>query len=475
MRKRIYILITFLIIIIPFYVSAEEAGNLKISCGSSTIKAGETINCTITGKANKEFTNLHANINLSENLKMVSFNANSNWLKMENTTENVDENIDVVTDDADPISSDFTIGTLKVKAKDGVTAKNETISLTSIMFSYDWTDYQIPDATTSIRIPSNNNSLSSIKVNDDGKFFDENKTSFDLTNESETVNIVVTTKDGKAKVKGDGQQKLNYGKNTLKIEVTAEDGSKKVYTLNINRPDSRSKENYLLDFGFLNHDIKFDKNKTEYELIVENNISKMGLFISDTKSSIPRTDMFSNALIIDGTKINLSKKAIDVKYVLNDIDLLKKIMELDVYYGTVQKAEKKCNDDKKECSYYKDGELVGKTIDKDSYNEEFVYMNNELITYYSNSDDPKNDFGIFVFEDLKIGTNSLKVKVIAENGDERVYTFNIIRKDADGKVTDNDIMPPQTGNTIYVIAVIMLVLSFGVGIYFYTKKIKNTI
>ena len=47
--------------------------------------------------------------------------------------------------------------------------------------------------------------------------------------------------------------------------------------------------------------------------------------------------------------------------------------------------------------------------------------------------------------------------------------------DADGKVADNDIMPPQTGNTIYVIAVIMLVLSFGVGIYFYTKKFKNKI
>ena len=63
-------------------------------------------------------------------------------------------------------------------------------------------------------------------------------------------------------------------------------------------------------FGFLNHDIKFDKNKTEYELIVENNISKIGVFSSETKSSIPRTDMFSNALIIDGTKINLSKKGV---------------------------------------------------------------------------------------------------------------------------------------------------------------------
>lgn len=472
MRKRIYILITFLIMIIPFYVSAEEAGNLKISCGSSTIKAGETINCTITGKANKEFTNLHANINLSENLKMVSFDANSNWFKMDNTTENDDGNIDVVTDDADPISSDFTIGTLKVKAKDGVTAKNETISLTSITFSYDWTDYQIPDATTSIRIPSNNNSLSSIKVNDDGKFFDENKTSFDLTNESETVNIVVITKDSKAKVKGAGQQKLNYGKNTLKIEVTAEDGSKKVYTLNINRPDSRSKENYLLDFGFLNHDIKFDKNKTEYELIVENNISKMGVFISKTKSSIPKTDMFSNVLFIDGTKASVSDNT-DNNITLNGIDLDKKMQELVGDYFDSSSLERKCNDDETECSYYTDGELVYKWIEKDSFGSETYYKDGIPIFYgYGDADEY---YDLFVLDDLKVGTNSLKYKVIAENGDERVYTFNIIRKDADGKVADNDIMPPQTGNTIYVIAVIMLVLSFGVGIYFYTKKFKNKI
>ena len=458
--------------IIPFYVSAEEAGNLKISCGSSTIKAGETINCTITGKANKEFINLHANINLSENLKMVSFDANSNWFKMDNTTENDDGNIDVVTDDADPISSDFTIGTLKVKAKDGVTAKNETISLTSITFSYDWTDYQIPDATTSIRIPSNNNSLSSIKVNDDGKFFDENKTSFDLTNESETVNIVVTTKDNKAKVKGDGQQKLNYGKNTFKIEVTAEDGSKKVYTLNITRPDSRSKENYLLDFGFLNHDIKFDKNKTEYELIVENNISKMGVFISKTKSSIPKTDMFSNVLFIDGTKASVSDNT-DNNITLNGIDLDKKMQELVGDYFDSSSLERKCNDDETECSYYTDGELVYKWIEKDSFGSETYYKDGIPIFYgYGDADEY---YDLFVLDDLKVGTNSLKYKVIAENGDERDYTFNIIRKDADGKVVDNDIMPPQTGNTIYVIAVIMLVLSFGVGIYFYTKKFKNKI
>ena len=454
--------------ILPFYVSAESTGSVNISCSPSTIKSGETTSCTITGKTDNDVSSISMGIKLSENLEAVEFKPNSTWLGDDISNGK----IDIYTNSGDPVKSEFTIGTLKIKAKDGVIAKDESLTLTSNVFYHDRAEYKIPDATTSIRIPSNNNSLSSIKVNDDGKFFDENKTSFDLTIKSDTANIVVTTKDGKAKVKGDGRQKLNYGKNTFKIEVTAEDGSKKVYTLNINRPDSRSKENYLLDFGFLNHDIKFDKNKTEYELIVENNISKMGVFSSETKSPIPKTDMFSNVLFIDGTKVSVSDN-VNINITLNGIDLDKKMQELGdyLYNSDASSLEEKCNDDKTECLAYKDGELFGKYIDKGGT----YYKNGIPISYFYEDGDGNTLYNLYVFDDLKVGTNSLKYKVIAENGDKRVYTFNIIRKDADGKVVDNDIMPPQTGNTIYVIAVIMLVLSFGVGIYFYTKKFKNKI
>ena len=468
MKKRIYVIITFIMMILPFYVSAESTGSVNISCSPSTIKSGETTSCTITGKTDNDVSSISMGIKLSENLEAVEFKPNSTWLGDDISNGK----IDIYTNSGDPVKSEFTIGTLKIKAKDGVIAKDESLTLTSNVFYHDRAEYKIPDATTSIRIPSNNNSLSSIKVNDDGKFFDENKTSFDLTNESDIANIVVTTKDGKAKVKGDGQQKLNYGKNTFKIEVTAEDGSKKVYTLNINRPDSRSKENYLLDFGFLNHDIKFDKNKTEYELIVENNISKMGVFSSETKSPIPKTDMFSNVLFIDGTKVSVSDN-VNINITLNGIDLDKKMQELGdyLYNFDASSLEEKCNDDKTECLAYKDGELFGKYIDKGGT----YYKNGIPISYFYEDGDGNTLYNLYVIDDLKVGTNSLKYKVIAENGDERTYTFNIIRKDADGKVADNDIMPPQTGNTIYVIAVIMLVLSFGVGIYFYTKKFKNKI
>ena len=454
--------------ILPFYVSAESTGSVNISCSPSTIKSGETTSCTITGKTDNDVSSISMGIKLSENLEAVEFKPNSTWLGDDISNGK----IDIYTNSGDPVKSEFTIGTLKIKAKSGVIAKDESLTLTSNVFYHDRAEYKIPDATAAIRIPSNNNSLSSIKVNSDGTFFDENKTSFDLTIKSETANIVVTTKDSKAKVKGNGQQKLNYGKNTFKIEVTAEDGSKKVYTLNINRPDSRSKENYLLDFGFLNHDIKFDKNKTEYELIVENNISKMGVFSSETKSSTPKTDMFSNVLFIDGTKVSV-RDNVNINITLNGIDLDKKMQELGdyLYNFDASSLEEKCNDDKTECLAYKDGELFGKYIDKGRT----YYKNGIPISYFYEDGDGNTLYNLYVIDDLKVGTNSLKYKVTAENGDERTYTFNIIRKDADGKVVDNDIMPPQTGNTIYVIAVIMLVLSFGVGIYFYTKKIKNTI
>ena len=160
--------------------------------------------------------------------------------------------------------------------------------------------------------------------------------------------------------------------------------------------------------------------------------------------------MFSNVLFIDLSHIDFDDSAGE-NTKLNGIDLDERCDEINDYLDDVNHSsdEEKCNADKTECSYYKDG----------------------IPIYY----EYKDAYQLFVLDDLKVGTNSLKYKVIAENGDGRVYTFNIIRKDADGKVVDNDIMPPQTGNTIYVIAVIMLVLSFGVGIYFYTKKIKNTI
>lgn len=61
---------------------------------------------------------------------------------------------------------------------------------------------------------------------------------------------------------------LEYGDNEVKIEVTSENGSKGVYTLTINREDSRDNNNYLSDIELSSGKILFDKETLSYNVKV---------------------------------------------------------------------------------------------------------------------------------------------------------------------------------------------------------------
>ena len=465
MRKKIFSIITFIIMILPFYVNADT-GNITISCNPSAIKAGNTTECTINGKTDNEITSIDTTINLSDNLEIVSFTPQSSW----QGNDLSDKKISVYREE--PVKSDFIIGLLTLKAKDNVTNKDEKITLSNTTFSHDEEEYEIVDASANIRIPSSNNNLSSIKVNGDDAFFSKNKTSFDIELKDSTANIVVTKEDSKAKVTGDGTKNLNYGKNTYNIVVTAEDGTKKTYTLNITRPDSRSKENYLLDFNFVNYDIGFDKNKTSYELTIDNKESNLCFMILDGKNRIGNK-LSECLLFVDG---DISAKAKVGDFIFNGDSIYEVFEIIEEYLSSIESAEEKCNDHETECSYYLNNELVRVVKDNDEYYEDIVYKNNKILYMeYSGyaEDDHIDHIVILNVADIKVGSNTLEYKVIAENGDERVYTFKINRKDKDGKVVENDVMPPPTGNIIYIIVAVLLVLSLCSGIYFYRKKNKS--
>lgn len=79
------------------------------------------------------------------------------------------------------------------------------------------------------------------------------------------------------------------------------------------------------------------------------------------------------------------------------------------------------------------------------------------------------------FGDLKVGENTFNVVVVAENGDERTYTFTINRKDKDNKLlTDKELDNlPSTGSTLIIIVSVILVISLGVTIYFLYKRNKG--
>lgn len=428
MRKNLIILITFIIFILPIRVGAST-GNISISCEPSTLKVGDTAKCTVTGSSTNEIMDVSAVIKLSNNLVMTSFELNDMWEGSDFDTGK----IDIYTKSGDPVKDSFNIGTLNIKVKEGVVNSNESVSLTDIEFTYDNNEYAIDDASCNVRVPNNVNTLTSLTVSGATFTFKEDTTSYDIEVDSDSTTISATRKDEESYVTGDtGTKSLEYGNNTFTITVTAEDGSKKNYTLNITRPDKRSKENNLLSFEFNGYDIKFNKEKTEYSLELENTISRIGFCDEDSKKV--------NMLCINEEIIKVSDKAYSVIY-LNDVDLDDKYIKID------EKIIEECDDDN--CVYHLDTEVVGKT------------------------DGEKEEWYIPVSE-LKVGENVLKVVVTAENETEKTYTFTINRKDAKGNLVEDEINKNNsTGDSLIIVIVVVAVIALGVTVYIFMRRGKD--
>lgn len=247
-------------------------------------------------------------------------------------------------------------------------------------------------------------------------------------------------------------------------------------------------EVYIEKFGFIGYDIGFDKNKTSYDLTVENNVKKLGIFNNAGEIKVEKTSILSNYLVIIEELEDVSEEAVEIKYKLNGNEIdVKKIkddnLECIEYITRTESATTDCNYDSSECYRYIDKKLVYSSVDNKNGYYQTYYKDGEVI-FISIINDNDNDIDVNMIGDLKEGTNTLEATIINEDEDsenykaEKAYTFNITRKASDGKgVTggkpsqeDKDELPPPTGNATYVVAIIMLVLSFGVGIYAYYKK-----
>lgn len=429
MRKSLFILLMAIVVILPSKVWAA-VGSVSISCAPATVKAGESFECNITGISDVEIMDVSAEIYLDDNLTMVSFELNDIWEGSDFDTGK----IDIYTKSGEPVKSEFNIGTMSVKVKDGVVNTVETVRLRNVEFTYDKNEYIIDNATAYIRVPNNVNTLASLTVSGATFTFDENITIYNLVVDAESTTIIAAGKDDKAKVIGDvGNKLLNYGLNTFTITVTAEDGSKKNYILNITRPDNRSKENNLLSFEFNGYNIEFDKDITEYSLELEHDASRIGFCDKDSKKD--------DLLCIDLDSFVISYKAISSMY-LNDINVGKKYVELE------NKITKEC-DENDNCIYYLDKEVVGKS-------------DGEIEQWY-----------IPIYE-LNVGKNVLKVIVTAENETKKTYTFNISRKNKQGNLVDNGVpSSPDTGDSLIIVIFIVAVLAFGITVYFFIRRNKG--
>jgi len=397
-QKKILIIISLLVVLIPINVKAAT-GNIKITCDKEKIKAGDSTTCIISGITDSEIIGISATLNLTDNLTFTSFTKNNSW--SEGSIEN--NKLDIYSENY--LNNNFDIGTMVITAKDNISNTNEKMTLKDITFQNDKSNnaeensFKVSDAITDIRIPSNVNTLSSLTISGIPFNFSEDNTNYQLETTETSVTISATAKDSKATVTGDiGTKNLNYGGNNFSIKVTSESGDVKTYTINITRPDNRSKENYLTSFAFSNYNIDFTKDKTDYNITLENKISKLGICKNE-----------DNTLCISLDSIKVS--------------------------------------------------------DKSTY---IVKFNDKIIdTKNTNS----NVGGI------NVGNNILSITVVAENDGERVYTFNISRKNEEGKTIDSDKTDDgintnvKTGDSYIISIILVLVLSICTIVYLYKKNI----
>lgn len=431
MKKKIIIFIALISVLLPINVKALT-GSINLSCDKTKLNPNEETTCYVKGNINEEVSGIDATLVLGDNLTLSSITKDSIW---DSGDVGTDSNKIVLVTSNNPKGS-FNVVTFKVKAgsKSNIDTK---ISLSSVKLSnatdFTETDFTVDDV--SIRIPSTVNTLSSLTVSGTTFNFNENTTGYELEVDSDKVTINATRKDTNSVVSGDtGSKNLKYGLNTFYVKVTSESGSVKTYTLKITRLDNRSKENYILNFKFSNYDLDFSKDKTNYDLIVNNKITRIASCYGEIDDD--------TILCIDAENLKYSDKA-NINISINDKNLNDLFDE--------EKIELKCNDDETSCE---------------------VYFENNKIGMVEYKDDKKS--GYVILDDLKVGNNELKVIVTAENEEERTYILNINRKNEEGKIidkTEEEITSNSGTGSIYIIIVgIVLVVALVVLVIILRRK-----
>lgn len=432
MKKKIIIFIALIGVLLPVNVKALT-GSINLSCDKIKLNPNEETTCYVKGNIDEEVSGIDATLVLGDNLTLSSITKDSIW---DSGDVGTDSNKIVLVTSNNPKGS-FNVVTFKVKAgsKSNIDTK---ISLSSVKLSnatdFTETDFTVDDV--SIRIPSTVNTLSSLTVSGTTFNFNENTTSYELEVDSDKVTINATRKDTNSVVSGDtGSKNLKYGLNTFYVKVTSESGSVKTYTLKITRPDNRSKENYMLSFKFGNYDLDFSKDKTNYDLIVNNKITRIASCYGEMNDD--------TILCIDAENLKYSDKA-NINILINDKNLNDLFDE--------EKIELKCNDDETSCE---------------------VYFENNKIGVVEYKDDKKS--GYVILDDLKVGNNELKVIVTAENEEERTYILNINRKNEEGKIidkTEEEITSNSGTGSIYMI-IVGIVMVVALVVLFIVLRRKN--
>lgn len=275
---------------------------------------------------------------------------------------------------------------------------------------------------TVTRAKNDNANLSNIVIS--GGFtlaptFSADTTSYNLLvpNSADNLTITAYKQDPAAlSIEGDGVVNLNTGMNEINIVVTAENGvTKKTYTLNIEREKSNDAtlSSLTLDNGTLSP--SFDKDITEYEVIVPYEIENLGI-TAVTSSDAAETNINGNSNLVVGTNTaTITVTAEDGSLNVYTIKILRQ-PSTNNFLSTL--SVKDINNKEYIDVFLKTKMDYSITVENDI----------EKVIIDGTTESSTSRISGLGEKSLEIGDNSFEITVTSESGIERVYAIKVFRK-----------------------------------------------
>lgn len=297
---------------------------------------------------------------------------------------------------------------------------------------------------------SNNNYLKSLTLSNGSINFKKTATEYNINvaKDIDKITIGATLEDSKSSFEnGFGPRTINLslGNNTVYIRVRSESGQVRTYTLNINRDDGRDSDSSLKNIKLSNGKLTFDKNTLEYKVTVEYKIDKM-IIEATPNSDKAKVNITGNEELSVGDNIfKINVEAENGKITVYTITVIRK-----------NQGEKISNNNS-----IKSITIKNHSIDfKSNVYKYTVKANEKELDLTITLDDENATYKIFGNENLKNGSE-IKIKVTAENGEEKTYTL-VIKKS-------------NLGLIIGIICIIALIGSgIGTWLFFKNKKKPST-
>lgn len=293
---------------------------------------------------------------------------------------------------------------------------------------------------------STNNYLKSINLSDGNIDFKKTTTTYNINvdNNIGKITIDANLDDSKSSFEnGFGPRTINLslGNNTVYIKVKSESGQVRTYTLYINRNDGRNSDSSLKNIKLSSGKISFDKDTLEYKVTVGYNVDKMKIEAIPNSEKSKVTINGNEDLSVGDNVFKIKVEAENGKVTIYSINVVRK-----------EQGEKISNNNS-----IKSITIKNHSIDfKSTVYKYTVKANEKELDLTITLDDENATYKIFGNENLKNGSE-IKIKVTAENGEEKTYTL-VIKKS-------------NLGLIIGIICIIALIGSgIGTWIFFKNKK-----